>query len=408
MAADSRRGPADSEQASRRQFFRVFGRQTVAGAGNVLAGVEALRRSGQDALDDLIGNGQSTSPVAGTLTPPDELGLAAFKSPYRYTGSALEILDQWGLPARADTVTCAAPSEVASAFRRGLLAGGPVLGEVAAYTLAMAAATAGGADDARRAALAAADILRGARPTNRAISVAIDRLLERAETTEADLPIALLDEADQLASAAMTAHGRLGAVGGDALSELAQQAAAHNRPLGVLMCGDHGPLTGGQIGPGVAIVQSLTASGHAVHVWVTEDAPLYEGRRAAWALSHLAIKHTLLPDTALYWLFANRRIDVLLLRAETMAANGDLVAPLGSLAAADAARATGVRVAAVVPTSQLDGTRADVSGLPGELRLPAPNGAPGPRIDPAADVVGHALLDLVITEEGVLLPPFGG
>ncbi|CAN5685017.1 hypothetical protein BH23CHL7_BH23CHL7_15780 [soil metagenome] len=415
MAAGN--GTPDSEQATRRQFFRAFSRQTVSSAGSVLAGVEALRQGSQEALGDLLGSdpdpARLTARAFDAVVPPTAPA-AAFRSPYQFGGASLDILDQRGLPETAEMITCSAPSEVASAIRRGLLSGGPVLGQVAAYTLAMvaAAAQAWPAHTVAASLRGAADTLRVARPTSRSLVVALDRLIEAAsgpagQGDGAALSRSLLDVADQIASEAALDHARLGQLAADALRPLADRAAADDRPLGVLMHGDQGPLTGGQIGGGTAVLQSLGASGQPVHAWLTDAAPLFEGQRAAWQFDHLAIPHTLVPDTAVAWLLANRRIDLVLLRAEWLLAAGDVVAPLGSLAAAREARAAGIAVAACAPLALYDAQAADASAVPIEGRMPAPSpvAAHGPRIDPAVDVVPAGLVDLLLTDEDAIMAP---
>lgn len=415
MAAAAERR-ADTDRATRRQFFRVFGRQTVDSASSMIAGVEAVRRTSRDAVDDLLGPGETpgTTPAApASAVAGGASGRAAFRSPYRYTGSVLEILDQAALPARAPVIECRAASEVASAIRQGALSGGPVLGQVAGYTFALVAAQ----DDARSvygrfAALqAAADTLAAALPINRAVEVATQRAIARA-TAAAEAPperlaAEVLDEADRIANEAATEHARLGSVGALALGRLVEAATGEGRPLAVLMHGDHGPLTGGHVGPGAAVLQTLIAGGEAVHAWLTEAAPLLEGRRAAWALAHLDVPHTLVPDTALGWLLASRHLDAVLLRAERVAANGDLVAPLGSLIVAQAARAAGVPVLGVAPLSLFDPAMPDGESVAERLRVPPTSGSVGARLDPLADVVPDYLLEAVLTEEGELRPPLG-
>jgi methylthioribose-1-phosphate isomerase len=415
MTADADR-PGDGDRATRRQFFRVFGRQTVSGAGNVLAGVDALRRTSQEAIGDLVGGDDPRrvptpvdQPTAGT--PVAAHGAAAYRSPYRFAGTTIELLDQGGLPARAAVLGCASASEVASAIRRGLVSGGPVLGQVAAYTLAAVVAGRSSQSDygLQQALVGAADTLRSARPASRALVIAIERVLARAavaaEMDPATVADVVLDEADRITAQAAADLARLGQLGSDAVTDAARAAAQAGRLLGVLMHGDQGPLTGGQIGGGVAVLQGLAATGMPAHAWLTEAAPLHEGRRAAWQLAQLDIAHTLVPDTALGWLLANRQLDVAMLRAETVAANGDILAPLGSLAVARQCRDAGIPTVACAPLSALDGGLASGAEAPTELRLPAPNPGTGPRIDPAFDVVPAELLDALLTDEGPLAAP---
>ena len=413
MAAGN--GTPDREQATRRQFFRVFGRQTAHSAGGVLAGVEALRRSSRDALDDLLSDEEQPRRGAQAIEAPEPpvVPPTAFRSPYRFRGQAIELLDQRDLPERAELISCAAASEVASAIRRGLLSGGPVLGQVAAYALAMVAQqVADRPAPAMAVALrGAADTLAVARPTSRALAVALDRVIAHAETVVAadEGPAAAASRGARRASAPAWPSRLRSIASAEAMRSASARmdaAAGEGRPLAVLMHADQGPLTGGQVGAGTALLQGLAAAGIPVHAWLTEATPLYEGRRAAWQLGHLAIPHTLVPDTALGWLLEARRIDLLLLRAEWLLASGDVVAPLGSRVAARQAREAGVVVAVCATASIYDRAAVDAAAVPLAGRLPAPQAGHGSRIDPAADIVPAGLVDLLLTDRGALAPPF--
>jgi translation initiation factor 2B subunit (eIF-2B alpha/beta/delta family) len=94
------------------------------------------------------------------------------------------------------------------------------------------------------------------------------------------------------------------------------------------------------------------------------------------------------------------------LRAEWLTANGDLLAPVGSLPAAQLTRSAGLPVLACAPMSMYDPSTNDANGLPSELRLPAPNPGALPRIDPAVDAVPAGLIDVLLTDEGAALAPF--
>jgi methylthioribose-1-phosphate isomerase len=112
---------------------------------------------------------------------------------------------------------------------------------------------------------------------------------------------ALHDEADAIATNSATDHARLARHGADLLPQPA------DRPLGLLCHGDMGPLAGGLVGTGFAVVQSVVSAGREVHVWLTEAAPDGEGRRLAEAeLAQADIPHTVIPDTAVAWLLAER------------------------------------------------------------------------------------------------------
>lgn len=417
MAADAEREAA--ERATRRQFFRLFGRQTASSAGSVLAGVAALRATGREALDELLGPlGGHAAAATGErrrpTLPSEPAGEApaapaadALRSPYRLEGDELLILDQRALPARVSHLRCRDASEVASAIRVGAAGAGPVLGQLAAYTLLLAAQTAADRSSyARTAALrGAAAALLAARPVSRAISAAVERTLAAAEHGQEDAR-AVRAEADLIAMEAALDHARLGQLAAPLLARVAaRDGATAQRPLALLVHGDLGPLAGGMVGPGFAIIQSLATLGRPVHAWLTDGAPLMEGSRLAWQLEQLDVPATSVPDAGVGWLLANQPIDAALLRTEWIAANGDTVTALGGRTLAGAARERGVPVYAVAPVGLLDPDSVDGSVFPADLRMPSSDGA-GARLDPAAEVLPHAYIDGILTDEGPLEPPY--
>src|SRR6187455_3452232 len=115
-----------SRDASRRQFFRVFSRQTVVGAGSVIGAVNEIRQAGASAANQLLGLAEL--PDESTVVPVD----AAFRSPYRFTGDALLIVDQRWLPEQGSVIDCRSADAAAAAIRAGAAGSGPVLGQIAA------------------------------------------------------------------------------------------------------------------------------------------------------------------------------------------------------------------------------------------------------------------------------------
>ncbi|MDP8903880.1 MAG: hypothetical protein M3N29_00950 [Chloroflexota bacterium] len=400
MADDS------SAETTRRQFFRLLGRQTTKGAGDLFGTVNTLRRTSAEAAGALLGWTDER--------PPFESG--TFRSPYRYVEGRLLILDQRQLPERIETISCHDPNEVAAAMRAGAVGGGPVLGQLAAHAAAQAVAQLRNAPaQQRRSALGAATAtLRAARPTQQAIRHALSRIESVDQRLADDVDgathaRALFDEAEAISLAAALDHGRLGRAGADHLgtAEDAGGTAAPARPLALLVHGDGGALSGGIVGTSFAVVSALVAAGRNVHAWLTEAAPSFEGARlGARQLTELGIPHTVVADTAVSWLLDHRPVDAVLLRADWVCANGDVAAPLGSLNVARLAAPVGVPVYACAALSMVDTSTRTGEQVPAELRAPA-DGAIGPRLDPAADVVPAELLTGLLSDAGVLRPPYG-
>ena len=119
-------------------------------------------------------------------------------------------------------------------------------------------------------------------------------------------------------------------------------------------------------------------------------------RTGAWQLAANDVPHTIVADTAVGWVLNARRVHAVLLRADWVCANGDIAAPVGSLAVARLAADIRVPVLACAPQSVIDPSCDDGAVIPTELRIPVA-GRVGPRLDPSADVVPTALITQLVT-----------
>jgi methylthioribose-1-phosphate isomerase len=412
---------------TRRDFFRTFGRETMRNAGAVVGAAAELRRASSTAARELLDLGSGNTPAAHVDELPDESDSVAssFRSAYRLAEDSLLILDQRGLPGRLTILTCREPTEVASAIRTGAVNGGPVLGEVAAYALALAVAQIGERDMqlVDQVFGAAANTLRAARTDVHALRLATDRMEARYESlagrepslSSQALATALRDEADAIASEAQLAHATLGRSGADVIAAAVgnDPDSGSNRPINLLMHADMGPLSCGMVGTGTAILQSLHDLGLTVHVWLTEVAPSGEGSRiAALQLTQIDVPHTVIPDTAVAWLLSENTVHGALLRGDTVCANGDTLTPMGGLNVARMAKDSAVPVWIVAPSSAFAEDAVDGKSLILVLRSPAEAAAAnagageaksavfGVRLEPITDVVPASLVEAFLTESG--------
>ncbi len=194
-----------------------------------------------------------------------------------------------------------------------------------------------------------------------------------------------------------------------------------DRPLGVLVHGDPGALGGGLLGPGLTALRAVRDGGRELRVFVTETRPFMDGARlAAWELRQAGIDHKVIPDSAAAWLFDRERIDVVLIDAEWIAANGDTGAVIGSRAIAlQAAAMPGVPertrpLVIVTGLSQaIDLATRDGDAIPVELR-PARDQAAfltglsirvADALVPASDVMPADTIAALVTDRGVLARP---
>lgn len=374
------------------------------GAGQLAGAMTALRETSATASRELLGQ---AGPPKATRRAGEAAVEPGFRSAYLYADGALRLLDARQLPARNVEVACHDASEVAAAIRAGVVSSGPVLAEVAAYALSMTAErTADRPGQARRQHWqAAANTLRGACGFIHAVVPAIEQMEQRyRELDTADLPTATSNErlreaADAVASDAALNNARLGRLGAEALLTTISAAPAGEpeRAIEVLVHGDMGPLSCGQLGTGFGVLAGARAAGRELHVWLPDGAPSLAGQRiGALQLGRADIAHTVIPDAGVGWLIAHRSLDAVLLRGDWICANGDAAAPLGSATIARLATAAGVPVFLCATSSSVDPTIPDASGLPTD---PNPN-ATLSRLNPPADVIPAADVTALLDEAG--------
>lgn len=415
----------------RRRFFRSFGRSAVEAAGQVAGAADILRRGTLAAAGGMLEAAREASPTApGAVGASQQARIpgevAAYRSPYRLVEDALILVDQRALPEKIVELTCRDGRDVARAIASGAVGGAPLLGQLAAYGLAI---TAKRLRDRRAGAVRVAlesnaTLLRAAAPSARPVAAALGRMTARKQALgDAADPEVLADalraEADAIATEAMSDHAALARHGAAALPRL------EGRPLDLLVHGELGAMGGGLVGTGLAIAQLLQAEERPVHVWITEARPTLEGARvAAWELRQAGIAHTVIADSSVAWLFRRQAPDAALLGASWVTCRGDAAVGTGGAAVAVLAATIPeppVPVLLCAPLSTFDPDTADPGAIPDEQRAirafaddsPGPASAGPPRMSPssaartpAVDIVEARWLTAILTEEGVLPPPF--
>ena len=408
----ARREPTPGQDQTRREFFRTFTREAVQNAGAVAGAAAELRRTSLVAARGLLdiesAPGAPAEPARAPIATPIDMPVdSTFRSAYRFTDEAIVVLDQRELPGRVITAELHEASDVASAMRSGAITPGPVLGQVAAYGIALAAAgSVERATQSREQVIhAAAGTLRASRGEVHAVRWAIDRMIGRfdelanRDAQGTDFQSGLKAEADQIATEMTAACAEVGHLWSELLV---------GDEVNVLAHGDAGPLACGMVGMATSGLRALVDAGKRVHVWVTEGAPTGEGSRiTALQLTQLDVPHTVVPDNAVAWLFANRRLDTVVLRGDTVASYGDSAATLGSLAIAQLASDAGVPVHVLAPECAWDREHADLGQLGLDLRSAAELGSANrARLNPPFDIVPARVITAYVTERGVLEPPF--
>ncbi len=272
--------------------------------------------------------------------------------------------------------------------------GAPAIGVAAAFGVALAGI---GREDVRHAA----ELLRGARPTAVNLAWAVDRML-RAHERGADL----VAEAEQILREDVEANMRMGRYGAELLGA----------DVTVLTHCNAGALATGGYGTALGVIRAAVEGGKRVAVFADETRPYLQGARlTAWELQKDGIDVTLITDNMSGHFFQQGRFNAVIVGADRIAANGDTANKIGTYTLAVLANAHGVPFYIAAPISTIDPRCPDGSAIPIEERSAAEVvEISGKRIapvgvharHPAFDVTPARLITAIITERGVLRPPF--
>ncbi|MFL5675700.1 MAG: S-methyl-5-thioribose-1-phosphate isomerase [Chloroflexota bacterium] len=410
----------DSADLGRRRFFRAFAGEIVQTAATMVGAAQALQQISAEAAGAILNPGatETPAPTDGPHVGIRADGPSGFRTPFREDGGVLYLIDQRKLPDELVEYPVKSAGETAWAIREMVVRGAPAIGQVAAIGLAMSAENQrDGRPYARKATIrGSANALINARPTAVNLRWAVERVLARY--TELDelsedggaIADAMREEADRIVFEATTDHGRLATFGMEILP------TPDDRPVRVLTHCNTGPLACGQFGTALGVVQAAHHAGRPLQVWVDETRPYLQGARlTTWELAQAGVPHALLPDVAAGHLMARGEVDVILVGADRVAANGDTANKVGTYTLAVLAARHGIPFYVCAPTSTVDLATPDGAAIEIEERRPeevtefrgvriAP---PGTEVrNPAFDVTPAELITGIVTEEGVIRAPY--
>jgi methylthioribose-1-phosphate isomerase len=328
----------------------------------------------------------------------------------------LRMIDQRLLPGRFEVVTLATAQEVADAIRTMVVRGAPAIGASAAFGLALAACCSKATDlsNLKVEIHQAAEILRASRPTAVNLFWAIQRMLDLVDqapggaATVADLRDRLVAEAQCIADEDVEINRRMAANGAALIED--GDTVIHHCNTGSLATVDWGTALG--------VIRMAHELGKRVHVLVDETRPRLQGARlTAWELEQYGIPYEIITDNMAGYMLRTGQAQKVFFGADRVAANGDVANKIGTYMLSLAAHDNHIPVYPVVPTSTIDLT------LPGGDRIPIEERDPSEVLDiqihgervvpegakarnPAFDVTPHSLLTAIVTEKGVVYPPF--
>ncbi len=351
---------------------------------------------------------------------------AAITPTLRWTGDSIEIIDQTRLPAELVLLDVRDVASAVDAIGRLAIRGAPALGAFGALALVV------GVDEAQPDSLdAARELLErlrheigDARPTAVNLRWAVDRTIDAALAAQelisastdsdngsagsvAELRRRLLDEALAIGAEDAKACAEIGRLGREVLAEATVIATHCNA----------GRLATAGIGTALAAFYAKAAAGEPVRVLAAESRPLLQGARlTAWELADAGIDVSVVPDGAMASLIAEGEVDAVIVGADRIAANGDTANKVGTLAHALAAADAGIGFYVAAPTTTIDAAVPSGNRIVIEQRSPDEvHHAGGQRltpedakaVNPAFDVTPARLITAIITDAGVLRPPYG-
>jgi methylthioribose-1-phosphate isomerase len=340
----------------------------------------------------------------------DHLATAVDFHPLRPSPSAgaIEIVDQTQLPHRWIMLRITTAAGAAHAIRTMQVRGAPLIGATAAYGFALAAR----ADPSDANLAAARSTLLATRPTAVNLRWALDRCMQSVVSLPpAQRATSAWREADAIAAEDRQTNRAIGEHG----LRLIEQLAAKRQPVQILTHCNAGALATLALGTATAPIYLAHAAGIPVHVWVSETRPRLQGAKlTAWELRASGVPHTLIVDSAGAALMRQGNVDIVLVGADRVAANGDVCNKIGTYEKALAAMDNGVPMYAAVPSTTIDWTLPDGADIPieerdaGEVLFPQGDTSIAPAdtqvFNPAFDVTPARLFTGIITERGVCAP----
>jgi methylthioribose-1-phosphate isomerase len=327
----------------------------------------------------------------------------------RWRGARLELIDQRALPARLEYVSCTNAAEVAEAIRSMVVRGAPAIGCAAAFGIAL---------EARRqqdrpprefetAMEAAFKTLAASRPTAVNLFWALERMggVLAAQHDPRSAAAKLAEAALALFLADVETNRAIGLAGAAFLPDGARVLTHCN--TGSLATAGHGTALG--------VIRTARDQGKRVSVIASETRPYLQGARlTAWEMIQEKIPVTLITDNTAGHLMSLGKIDLVLVGADRIAANGDVANKIGTYTLAVLAERHRIPFYVAAPLSSIDMAVADGGSIPIEERSPSEvTGYAGLRwapegvgvVNPAFDITPAELVGGLFTEKGAVLRP---
>jgi methylthioribose-1-phosphate isomerase len=319
------------------------------------------------------------------------------------------MLDQRLLPHKEIHRVCRDYKEVAAAISQMVIRGAPAIGVAAAMGVALGALKSK-AKNFDKEFNEIVSTLAKTRPTAVNLFWALERMkkvyLENRDGGVEAVKRLLKIEAQKIYKEDIAANKKIGEFGAKLLTD-AKHVMTH--------C-NAGALATAGYGTALGVIRALKESGQNFEVLVNETRPFLQGARlTAWELKKEKIAATLITDNMSGYLMQTGRVDAVVVGCDRIAANGDVANKIGTYTIAVLARRHGIPFYVAGPTSSIDLNCPTGKDIPIEHRDPkevshmfgrplAPEGMT--ILNPAFDVTSQELISAIITEKGIIYPPY--
>jgi methylthioribose-1-phosphate isomerase len=332
--------------------------------------------------------------------------------PISWEKEGVVLIDQKALPKAERYVTCRKYGEVIAAINDLTVRGAPAVGIAAAMGIALGAlaVSAESKEAFEKEINRICDEFSRTRPTAINLFWAIDRmkrcLEERLEENIGSIREALVEEARLILEEDIAANRRIGIFGRECIKD----------GDSILTHCNAGALATGGYGTALGIIRAAHEEGKTIHVFVDETRPVLQGARlTAWELQRENIPATLITDSMAGFVMSRGKVDLVIVGADRVAANGDVANKIGTYSLAVLAGENGIPFYVAAPLSTIDCEVKSGNDIPIEERagdeVVAFGGVPiapkGMKVyNPSFDVTPNSYISAIVTDAGVVRAPF--
>ena len=325
----------------------------------------------------------------------------------KWGNGTLTLLDQRLLPRESIYIDYDSATEVAIAIKKMIVRGAPAIGVAAAYAVVLAARSAYKASQGnwRETIETELEILSASRPTAVNLNWAIEEMRKAFDFIEGEPEPTLLELAIRIHDEDIAANHEMGRLGAELIKPDSQIITHCNA----------GALATGGYGTALGVIRTAYKNGLVKQVYSSETRPWMQGARlTSWELQQDNIPVKLVIDSYVSSLMKGGNIDWLIVGSDRIAANGDVANKIGTYSHAVSAKHHGVKVMVVAPYSTVDMQIKSGDNIPIEYRnaeeITDFNGVKvAPKdmeaVNPAFDVTPANLVDVIVTEKGIVQDP---